>query len=90
MYSRYRLGTADDEGDPVDVAIKLVDVAAVCAAQAHGVTYHRLEDALEPEVRAPDYLKDLAGGRLPLARLGQFALQPSHAVGIGRHRIRSS
>ena len=84
------LGTADDEGDPVDVAIKLVDVAAVCAAQAHGVTYHRLEDALEPEVRAPDYLKDLAGGRLPLDRLGQFALQPSHAVGIRRHRIRSS
>jgi hypothetical protein len=26
------LGTADDEGDPVDIVIKLVDVAAVCAA----------------------------------------------------------
>ena len=83
-------GTADDEGDPVVVVIKLVDVAAVCAAQAHGVTYHRLEDALEPEARAPDHLEDLAGGRLPLDRLGQFALQPSHAVGIRRHRIRAS
>ena len=31
-----------DESEPVDVVITLVDVAAVCAAQAHGVTYRRV------------------------------------------------
>ena len=83
-------GTADNEGDPVDVALELVDVAAIGAAQPHGVTYDRLEHRLKRKVRVPHQLEDLAGRRLLVDRLGQFALEPSHAVGISCHRIRSS
>ena len=47
------LGTADDEGDPVDVAIELVDVAAVGTAQPHGVTYHRLKHGSSAKSECP-------------------------------------
>ena len=71
MYSRYSGEPPTHEREPVDVAVELVDVAAVGAAQPHGVAHDGLEHRLEPEVRAPDHLEHLARRRLLLDRLGE-------------------
>ena len=81
---------ADDERDAVDVTIRLVDVATVGAAQPHGMTHNHLEDGLEPKIRPPDDLEDLAGGRQLLVRLGEFPRELSHARVARDRRFRLS
>jgi hypothetical protein len=88
------LGTAaEDEGDPVEVAIRLVDVAAVGAGQPHRMAHDRLEHGLEPEVGAPDHLEHLIGGGLLLVRLCEVReelrdplVARDRRFRLGRHR----
>ena len=81
---------AEDEGDPVDVTVRPVHVAAVGMGQPHGLAHDRLEDRLEPEVRTPDDLEDLAGGGLLLVRLGEVPRELSDAVPACDRRFRLS
>jgi hypothetical protein len=85
------LGRApDEEGDPEDVAVRLVDVAALRPAQADGVAHHGLEHRLEAEVGTTDDLEHLARGHLLLARIGQLALELRDALIALARRLRLS
>ena len=82
----------DDEGEPVPVAVPLVDERGVRAAQPRRVARDRFEDGLQLERRAPDDLQHLVRRELLVQSLGQVPCRPVDSrvrvrrwFGLGRH-----
>ena len=84
------LGGTDHECQAEHIVVQLMHETGIGSAESHGLPYDGLEQRLELEVRAPHELEHLARRGLLLDRLGQFALEPSDAVGVRPQRLRLS